>query len=678
MLASPCLATAATAAVPRSPAVEYRPAIDGLRAVAVLAVFLFHLNRRWLPGGFLGVDIFFVISGYLITSVILRDCERHRFRFGRFYQRRIARLLPAFFAVALATLIGAALIYSPQDLASTGATLSAAAASIANLKFLLQGSYFVLSPDSQPLLHCWSLSVEEQFYLVFPAVFFVLYRKTGTYRVYVLAGLFALSFLSYVALNRFRPAWAFYLLPTRAWELLAGSILANWRGRRIRPMPLTFLSRGFWQRPWGSQSWPGSPLGRAFSRLLWGVDERSGRQERRLQPRVAAPSGGIGRICLPYAGPILIAIAFLGGQYAILPVAGTACLLLSGGGGILSSKPLVLVGRMSYSLYLWHWPVFALVDYQLYWQPWLVRMALKVLIGFGAAAASYVLIERPGRIFLNRPGSRRLAFAALAGSLVILVPLGIVVRDVNYVNADARTIRNGGVSFNPAGKNGSMVLMGDSHGSMYGKMVEQIARERDLRLNVISVEAGDPLPNSTGQNPRLWLDSLALVRREKPDFLVFVCKWAKLRDDRNRLTIALRELKPYARFVILITQPPILPEIASREGIRDGNRPPFLENAEERAARMERNEFVESSQGGNVRVVDIEPLFARTGGEIRFVDGQWRQLYQDREHLSAAGANLVKPELIKLMTGANRANPPAPPWPSRGTATQAGVITASR
>ena len=224
MLASPSPAAA----------VEYRPAIDGLRAVAVLAVCLFHLDRRWLPGGFVGVDIFFAISGYLITSVILRDCDRNRFSFGRFYQRRIARLLAAFVAVAVATLIGAFFIYSPQDLATTGATLAASAASLANLKFMLQGNYFALSPDAQPFLHCWSLSVEEQFYLLFPAIFFVLYLKAKTYRIHVLTGLFVVSLLTSVALTHVRPEWAFYLLPSRACELLAGSILATLPGRGMR------------------------------------------------------------------------------------------------------------------------------------------------------------------------------------------------------------------------------------------------------------------------------------------------------------------------------------------------------------------------------------------------------------------------------------------------------------
>jgi peptidoglycan/LPS O-acetylase OafA/YrhL len=501
-------------------------------------VFVFHLNRRWLPGGFFGVDIFFVISGYLITSIILRDCEAGRFRFGRFYQRRIARLLPAFFAVAVATLVGAALVYSPQDLASTGATLSAAAASVANLKFLLQGNYFVLSPDSQPFLHCWSLSVEEQFYLLFPAAFLLLYR-----RPHALIGLCALSFACYVGLGRVRPEWAFYLLPARAWELLVGSVLAR-----------TAPSR---------------------SRLI------------------------------RHAGLLLIGISFVSGQYALLPVVGTGCLLLSGARW-LSSKPLVLIGRMSYSLYLWHWPVFSLVDYRFCWQPSIVRLALKVFLSFGGAAACFLFVERPGRILLNHPDKRRMAFAALAGSLAVLIALGVVVRNANYLNADARAVRAGGVRCNPRGRNGSMMLMGDSNGSMYGKMAAEIAREGDLRLAVISVEAGDPLPNTA-----LWVDSLAVVKKEKPDFLVLACNWSKLRDDRSRLTVAVSELKSYAREIVLLTQPPMLPDNATREAIRAGIRPPFREDAAERAVRLARNEFVKSVQGDNVRVIDIEPLFSR-------------------------------------------------------------------
>jgi peptidoglycan/LPS O-acetylase OafA/YrhL len=118
----------------------YRPEIDGLGAIAVLSVFIFHLNHKWLPGGFVGVDIFFVISGYLITSILYKDCEDSRFSLARFYQQRIARIVPAFSTVVLATVTGAAFVYLPQDFASAGANLVAALVSVANLKYMLQGT----------------------------------------------------------------------------------------------------------------------------------------------------------------------------------------------------------------------------------------------------------------------------------------------------------------------------------------------------------------------------------------------------------------------------------------------------------------------------------------------------------------------------------------------------------
>jgi hypothetical protein len=159
--------------------VQYRPAIDGLRAIAVLSVFFFHLQRKWLPGGFVGVDVLFVISGFLITSILLRDFERNTFSLWKFYQRRIARLFPAFYAVALATIAAAMLLFNPQDLASAGTALSSASLFIANLKYMVQGNYFKISPDQQPFLHCWSLSVEEQFYMIFPTLLAILYLKAA-------------------------------------------------------------------------------------------------------------------------------------------------------------------------------------------------------------------------------------------------------------------------------------------------------------------------------------------------------------------------------------------------------------------------------------------------------------------------------------------------------------------
>jgi len=206
---------------------KYRPAIDGLRAIAVLAVLVFHLERQWLPGGFIGVDVFFVISGFLITSILLKEYEHGSFSLWKFYQRRIARLFPAFYTVAVSTIIAASLLYSGQDFASCGTGLYTASLFVANLKYMLQGSYFTISPDAQPFLHCWSLSVEEQFYMIFPALLLLLYWKANRYKTGVLMLLCGASLAACVVMTQIKPAWAFYLLPTRAWELLAGSILAN-------------------------------------------------------------------------------------------------------------------------------------------------------------------------------------------------------------------------------------------------------------------------------------------------------------------------------------------------------------------------------------------------------------------------------------------------------------------
>jgi peptidoglycan/LPS O-acetylase OafA/YrhL len=229
-------------------ALEYRPAIDGLRAVAVLGVFFFHLSHRLLSGGFVGVDIFFVISGYLITSIILKDCERDRFSLPRFYQRRVARLLAAFYTVSLFTFAGAAWIYTNRDLASAAASLAGAAGFVANLKFMFEGNYFIASPDAQPFLHCWSLSVEEQFYLIFPTLFVLLFRTVRKHRALVLTVLCLISLAGCIILTRSRPVWAFYLLPTRAWELLAGSIFATMKknsgppeGKMLPALPLMGL-----------------------------------------------------------------------------------------------------------------------------------------------------------------------------------------------------------------------------------------------------------------------------------------------------------------------------------------------------------------------------------------------------------------------------------------------------
>jgi peptidoglycan/LPS O-acetylase OafA/YrhL len=592
--------------ITRTSSVQYRPAIDGLRAIAVLGVFIFHLDRQWLPGGFVGVDVFFVISGFLITTILLRDYERETFSLWRFYQRRIARLLPAFVAVALATIVAAMLLYSAQDLASCGTGLYTAALSMANL---VQGNYFAISRDAQPFLHCWSLSVEEQFYLLFPALLMLLYLKATRYKATILSLLCGTSFAGCVAFTYLKPEWAFYHLPTRAWELLAGCILAS-----VHP------------------SAPGADYKKLLGTSL----------------SVAGLSLIVVSFFLIKAGPTFP------GYHAIPPVLGAVCILASGPFGsrwteqLLSAGPMVLIGQMSYSLYLWHWPIFSFVDYKLYLASPIVRVALKVFLSAVASSLCFFLIERPGKVHLNDPRRRPLAFGLLASTLLLFVPLGFAIRKANYIDAKEKDVALGGISLNQSGKNGSIVLMGNSNGSMYGRTVKEISRTLDLKLNVISVPAEDPLPNSSGQGSRLWLDSLAFVKRDNPDVVIFGCNWLDWVHDGN-LEVAINQLLPHTRRLILITQPPQLPKSADRESMRQGSRPPFLEDAAERTKRLAINTFIKNLHYDNAIVLDIEPLFTTTDGSIRFVWDDSILLFEDRNHLSYAGAELVKPDMTRAV-----------------------------
>ncbi|HYA16378.1 MAG TPA: acyltransferase, partial [Bryobacteraceae bacterium] len=291
----------------------WRRDIDGLRAVSIALVVCYHAFHRWMPGGLVGVDVFFVISGYLITGIISRRLAAGDFSFAWFYSRRVRRIFPALFLVLAAVLVFGWFELLPPEYRNLGWHTAAGAGFVSNLALLQGTGYFDGAAESNPLQHLWSLGVEEQFYIFWPLLLWIGRRRI---RPAAMAGILAvLSFVFCVTLAGHNPDAAFYLPFSRAWELMAGAVLAC-----IPPSP-----------------------------------QVTGRRAEYLS----------------VAGCLLIAAAAIfGGQeafhvwWAVPPVAGAVLVILAGPGAsinrvLLSSSPAVLAGAISYPLYLWHWPILA-------------------------------------------------------------------------------------------------------------------------------------------------------------------------------------------------------------------------------------------------------------------------------------------------------------------------------
>lgn len=358
----------------------YRPEIDGLRAVAVLAVVLFHAGLG-VPGGFVGVDVFFVISGFLITSLILRDLHAGKFSLVHFWERRARRILPAAVVMVMAALVAGWFLLLPSDYAAAGKSAGMHALFASNFHFWRSTNYFAGSADEQPLLHTWSLAVEEQFYVIVPFLLLFLFRYPLFRRRGPLLMLLIPVFMTSLALSVFllprAPAATFYLLPTRAWELLAGSIVAL--------LPAVSLSR----------LWREVLCGFSLAAILAPCFLYT--RETPFPGLAALPS------CLGTCLFIWASSNSRPGARAPLTAAAS----------LLSSKPFVFIGLISYSLYLWHWPLFA---FSSYWalEPLSSGYRLWLVVaGFLLAVLSWRFVETPFRT--RRLGASRHAIFGWAG-----------------------------------------------------------------------------------------------------------------------------------------------------------------------------------------------------------------------------------------------------------------------
>jgi peptidoglycan/LPS O-acetylase OafA/YrhL len=361
------------------PSLKYRPDVDGLRAVAVVLVLHFHAFPAAMPGGFIGVDVFFVISGFLITGIIARELEQGRFSLLTFYARRVRRIFPALLVVLATALVLGWLWMLPAAFAQLGTDVFASAGFAANIALLLQSGYFDVESAKKPLLHLWSLGIEEQFYLAWPLILLLAVRLRLSI-IAVASTLGIASFILNVALIGSHPVAAFYLPFTRAFELLLGAVLACSLNRVNQSTRASDI-----------RAWTGAAMIAAAAALL---DSHS-----------AFP-----------------------GWWAILPVAGTALLISAPGAWIcrivLASPPLVWIGLISYPLYLWHWPLLVFGATIKFGPLTLLERELVLIASVLLAWATYRFIEKPIRF--GRPSMRRLA-GLCAGMVLIGVAGGVVV-----------------------------------------------------------------------------------------------------------------------------------------------------------------------------------------------------------------------------------------------------------
>ena len=369
---------------------QYRPDIDGLRALAILPVLAFHAFPSLAPGGFAGVDIFFVISGYLIGLIILRSLQRGSFRFAEFYAHRVRRIFPALAAVLAASLLAGWFVLLPQEYRLLGKHVLTSAAFLQNFALQREAGYFDVASDGKPLLHLWSLAVEEHFYLLFPLLAWALWRL-GRSAMWLGLLLAATGSLLWGALGGIDATAAFYWPHLRAWELLAGALLAHWQITR---------------------------------------------ETTRQTAHTSSPGAHAGQHLAAWLGLTAIAGSVLGldsstrwpGWAALLPVSGAALLIAAGSQAwpnrrLLAWRPLVWVGLISYPLYLWHWPLLVLLRIVEGGQPPLLLRLAAVALSVLLAALTWRYIERPLR---RRPGPR--VVAGLCVLLALLAGLGWAVK----------------------------------------------------------------------------------------------------------------------------------------------------------------------------------------------------------------------------------------------------------
>jgi peptidoglycan/LPS O-acetylase OafA/YrhL len=667
---------------------RYRSDIDGLRAIAVGSVVLFHAGFPWLKGGFVGVDVFFVISGYLITANLHGDLRQGRFSIVGFYERRARRILPALFAMLVVTAAGTAL-FLPYDLKQFGESVVATVTSLSNVLFYLHTGYFDLAAASTPLLHTWSLAVEEQFYLAFPLALWSAARLLRG-RSWGVSAVLGMLWIASFGLSLWQvahaPRQAFYLPFDRAWELLTGSLLAV---VSVAPPSARWMREA------------GVALGLA---LIVGAAVLLTSQT-------------------PFPGPD-----------ALAPCLGAALVIWAGQDGparpaicaaILRARPMVALGLVSYSLYLWHWPLLVLFGYYSLNPPGPLERALVVLLSLTIAAASWRWVERPFRT-RTRLASRPALFAgaALASGVAGLFGASLVlahglpgrlspqarqyaagVEDHNPYRdrcfaLTARQMEGGDVCRIgvPDGRRPTLIVWGDSHADAM-----MSAFDRDARLHgiaaidathgscppLLGVEVHEHEDNGC---PALNAAALDLIERDDIRRVVLAARWGGYAEGRlysspvppivlrpagapqprpgawrgnhdlfaSALEATFARLRREGREVFVILPVPEVDRPVADTLAREAILHQTIDFAPTRQDYDARQRFARATLDRLARrygVSEIDPAARLCDGPRCRLQVDGYPLYYDADHLSVHGASYVAPLVAPVFAGLSAPRP---------------------
>ena len=640
---------------------RYRSEIDGLRAVAVLVVIFFHANFGF-PGGYIGVDVFFVISGFLITSLIWKDLERGSFTFGHFWERRARRIVPAQVVVTIATLVAGWFLLLPAEFRGLGKAAVAQAVFAANIHYWRDSGYFESAADEKPLLHTWSLAVEEQFYLIVPFLLWGVYRVVKTLSrtalVVLLAAAFIVSFGLSIYGVAYHPGATFYLLPTRAWELLLGSLIA-------------FLPAAPWM------------FGRQFARE-----------------------------CLAFAGMLLIFVPALyftkttpfPGLAALAPCLGAALVIVANAptdqlrltwvGRLLSLRPVVFIGLISYSLYLWHWPLLAISKYYLAPRALSIgdRIAI-VAVGGLLGVLSWKYVETPFRE--KRLGtSRRAVFAYATTGLAAVFGIGLLCvamqgfpqrlppLALEFANAqnDSAFVHDTTLDEVRSGKlvrigvadprqPPTVMVWGDSHAMSALPAIDALLKEQGLTGRAATYSATAPVLDwykltiaGLRKDAVEYSDAvISYIQQEKIPHVILIARWNFYIDNTTKnnsrpfdpaLLATVRQLVAAGcRPWILLDIPNHsfdVPTALSRASVSQ------LSLAEYCTKVSDAEEFdgihakiVAEIEAAGGCFLDPKPSFLDPTGQHYVVDAHGVALYRDRDHLSTKGARLMLLPLLQ-------------------------------